>query len=120
GPSTGGAADGAAGRRERAEGGICAELLFAPGFASRFLEKIPEHDVYLAMVQAYNDWLVEYCSVAPDRLFGNALMPISGIDDAVAELERAQELGFKSVQLLNNPNGGGSPTPDDHRFWQKS
>jgi predicted TIM-barrel fold metal-dependent hydrolase len=120
GSRTDGAGDGAQRLREQDEDGLDAELLFAPVFASRFLEKIPEHDAYLAMVRAYNDWLVDYCSVAPDRLFGNALMPISGIDDAVAELERAHELGFKSVQLLNNPNGGGSPKPEDDRFWEKA
>ncbi|HEU5308036.1 MAG TPA: amidohydrolase family protein [Acidimicrobiia bacterium] len=120
GSRTDGAGDGAQRLREQDEDGIDAELLFAPVFASRFLEKIPEHDVYLAMVRAYNDWLVDYCSIAPDRLFGNALMPISGIDDAVAELERAHELGFKSVQLLNSPNGGGGPKPEDDRFWEKA
>ncbi len=80
-----------------------------PIFASRFLEKIPQHDAYLAMVQAYNDWLAEYCSIAPDRLIGNALMPVSGVDDAVAELERVHALGFKSVQLLNAPERWGRP-----------
>jgi hypothetical protein len=34
-----------------------------PVFASRFLEDL-DHGAYLAMVQAYNDWLVSYCSIA--------------------------------------------------------
>src|SRR6266516_1640058 len=96
------------------------ELLFVPVFASRFLEKVADHDAYLAMVRAYNDWLAHYCSVAPDRLIGNALMPISGIDDAIAELERAHAMGFKSVQLLNSPSGGNAPAPADDRFWEKA
>ena len=106
--------------REQDDDGIDAEVLFAPVFASRFIEKIPDRDAYLAMVQAYNDWLADYCSVAPDRLIGNALMPISGIDDAIAELERAKEIGFKSVQLLTVPNGGTGPKPEDDRFWEKA
>jgi predicted TIM-barrel fold metal-dependent hydrolase len=107
--------------QEQDEDGLDAELLFAPVFASRFIEKIPEREVYLAMVQAYNTWLAEeYTAPAPDRLIGNALMPISGIDDAVAELERAKQLGFKSVQLVNFPNGGSGPKPDDDRFWEKA
>jgi predicted TIM-barrel fold metal-dependent hydrolase len=120
GSRTDGAGDGAQRLREQDEDGLDAELLFVPVFASRFLEKIPDHDAYLAMVQAYNDWLADYSSIAPDRLIGNALMPISGIDDAVAELERAHRLGFKSVQLLNSPNGGNGPKPDDDRFWEKA
>jgi uncharacterized protein len=120
GSRTDGAGDGAQRLREQDEDGLDAELLFVPVFASRFLEKIPDHDAYLAMVQAYNDWLAEYCAIAPDRLIGNALMPISGIDDALAELERADAMGFKSVQLLNAPNGGGGPKPEDDRFWEKA
>ena len=120
GSRTDGAGDGAQRLREQDEDGLDAELLFVPVFASRFLEKIPDHDAYLAMVRAYNDWLADYCSIAPDRLIGNALMPISGIDDALAELERADAMGFKSVQLLNSPNGGNGPKPEDDRFWEKA
>ena len=110
GSRTDGAGDGAQRLREQDEDGLDAELLFVPVFASRFLEKIPDRDAYLAMVQAYNDWLSDdYCALAPDRLIGNALMPISGIDDAIAELERAHQSGFKTVQLLNSPNGGNGP-----------
>ena len=47
-------------------------------------------------------------------------MPVSGIDDAVAELERVHAMGFKSVQLLNSPNGGNAPKPEDDRFWEKA
>ena len=115
-----GAGDGKQRLREQDEDGLDAELLFAPIFASRFLEKIPDREVYLAMVRAYNDWLADYCSIAPDRLIGNALMPISGIDDAVGELERVHGLGFRSVHLLMQPNGGNNPTPDDDRFWEKA
>ncbi len=120
GSRTDGAGDGVQRLHEQDEDGIDAELLFVPVFASRFLEKIPDHDAYLAMVQAYNDWLADYCAVAPDRLIGNALMPISGIDDALAELERAHAMGFKSIQLLNSPNGGNGPKPEDDRFWEKA
>ena len=65
--------------------GIDAEVLFAPVFVARFIESIGDREVYRSIVQAYNTWLAEeYCAVAPDRLFGNALIPISGTDDAVA------------------------------------
>jgi len=107
--------------QEQDEDGLDAELLFVPVFASRFIERIPERDVYMSMVEAYNTWLAEdYCVPAPDRLIGNALMPVSGIDDAIGELERAHRMGFKSVQLINFPNGGSAPEPEDDRFWEKS
>jgi predicted TIM-barrel fold metal-dependent hydrolase len=120
GSRTDGAGDGTQRLREQDEDGIDAELLFAPIFASRFLENIPDKAVYLAMVQAYNTWLAEYMSVAPDRLIGNALMPVSGIEDALAELARVKDLGFRTVQLLQFPNGSGVPRPEDDRFWERS
>ena len=59
--------------------------------AARFIEKIPEREVYLAMVQAYNTWLAEdYTTPAPDRLIANALIPISGIDDAIVPLGQSE------------------------------
>ena len=68
-----GAGDGIQRLHEQDEDGLDAELLFAPIFASRFLEKIRERDVYLSMVQAYNTWLADdYCTPAPDRLIANA------------------------------------------------
>ena len=101
--------------------GIDAEVLFAPVFVARFIESISDKAVYLSIVQAYNTWLAtDYTSVAPDRLVANALMPISGIDDALAELKRAKELGFRTIQLLQFPNGSGAPKPEDDKFWALS
>ena len=117
-----GTGDGMQRLREQDEDGIDAELLFAPVFASRFLEKIPERDVYMSMVQAYNTWLVDdYCAPAPDRLIVNALMPISGIDDAIGELERADAVGLQDAcSWCSYPNGGSGPKPEDDRFWERS
>ena len=116
-----GTGDGVQRLQEQDEDGIDAEILFAPVFAARFIEKIPERDVYMSMIQAYNTWLSEdYTAPAPDRLIANALMPISGIDDAISELERVHEMGFRTVQLVNYPNGGGGPKDEDDRFWERS
>ncbi len=98
--------------------GIDAEVLYPPVYASRFIENIADRRVYLAIVQAYNDYLAEYCSVAPDRLIGNAVIPATGIEDAVAELKRCKELGLSSVSPGKFPNGSGSPKPEDDKFWE--
>lgn len=106
--------------REQDEDGVDAEVLFPPVFATRFIEGITDHDAYLSIVQAYNTFLAEdYCSVAPDRLIGVAFMPVSGIDDAVAELERVQRLGLRAVMLQQFPNGTGKLAPEDDRFFAK-
>ena len=105
--------------REQDLDGVDAEVLYPPVFATRFIEGIADKRAYLSMVQAYNTFLgQEYCAVAPDRLIGNGVIPITGIDDAVAEMKRCQELGLRSVSLHEFPNGGGGPAPEDDRFWE--
>ena len=105
--------------REQDEDGIDAEVLYPPVFISRFIEHIGDREGYLAMVRAYNDFLAEdYCSVAPDRLIGNAVIPATGVDDALAELKRVRDLGLRSVALGPFPNGSGTPSREDDRFWE--
>jgi predicted TIM-barrel fold metal-dependent hydrolase len=114
-----GAGDAAQRLREQDEDGIDAEVLYPPVFASRFIEGIADKAVYLSLVQAYNTFLAQdYCSVAPDRLIGCAVVPVSGIDDAVGELKRIHSLGLKAVAIHQFPNGGGAPKPEDDRFWE--
>lgn len=104
--------------REQDEDGIDAEVLFPPVFATRFLEGIKDREVYCAMIRAYNTWLAQdYCSVAPDRLIGNSVTPISTLDDAIAELRHAHELGLRSVAFYQFPNGTGFSQPEDDKFW---
>jgi predicted TIM-barrel fold metal-dependent hydrolase len=104
--------------REQDQDGLDAEVLFPPVFISRFIENIEDREAYVAMVRAYNDFLVQdYCSVAPDRLLGNALIPSSGLEDAMAELKRVKELGARSVYLSSFPTGTAEPSPEDDVFW---
>ncbi|MGE0387661.1 MAG: amidohydrolase family protein [Gammaproteobacteria bacterium] len=104
--------------REQDADGIDAEVLYPPVFISRFIENIADREAYLAMVRAYNDYVAEdWSAVAPDRLICNAVIPSTGVDDAIAELRRAQRIGLKSVCLGPFPNGGGAPAPEDDRFW---
>ncbi|MBO3747347.1 amidohydrolase family protein [Streptosporangiaceae bacterium NEAU-GS5] len=107
--------------REQDDDGIDAEVLFPPVFISRFIENISDREAYLAMVRAYNDFLAEdYCPVAPDRLLATALIPVTGIGDAVAELERVHGLGLPAVCLAHFPNGSLAPADEDLIFWEKA
>ncbi len=116
-----GAGDGAQRLREQDEDGIDAEVLFPPVFASRMIESISDKDAYRALVRAYNTFLAEdYCSVAPDRLIGNAVMPVTGLEHALAELEYVAAAGLHSVSFHQFPNGGGFAKPEDDEFWKRS
>ncbi len=115
-PGTG---DAAQRLREQDLDGVDAEVLYPPVFISRFIENIEDREAYVAMVRAYNDFLAEdYCAVAPDRLIGNAIIPSSGIEDAIGELKRAKSIGLRSVTMASFPNGSGSPAPEDDAFWE--
>jgi predicted TIM-barrel fold metal-dependent hydrolase len=113
-----GTGDAAQRLREQDFDGIDAEVLYPPVFISRYIENISDKDAYLAMVRAYNTFLAEdYCSVAPDRLIGNAVIPTTGTEDAIAEMKRVKSLGLRSICLAGFPAGEGSPSADDDVFW---
>ena len=57
-----------------------------------------------AISRAYNNWLAEFCSYAPARMYGAALLAAQDVKAAVAEVRRAKQgLGFKAVFLRPNP-----------------
>jgi predicted TIM-barrel fold metal-dependent hydrolase len=100
--------------------GVDAAVLF-PSYVmggSRVYSRDPA--VQAACTEAYNNWHSDFCSYDPDRLWGLAMIPMTGVDDAVRELKRARELaGIRGVLLTAWPNGSIA-SPDhvvDDRFW---
>jgi predicted TIM-barrel fold metal-dependent hydrolase len=60
-----------------------------------------------ALCRAYNNWLHDYCSIAPDRMLGMALLPLQDPALAEKELRRAVcELGLAGVFWRPNPHFG--------------
>jgi uncharacterized protein len=79
----------------------------------------PDRDFSVELVRAYNDWLSEYCSFAPDRLFGLALLPNRGVKEALGEYERVIDRpGIAGVAINAYPHGGTSLTPEDDPLWR--
>src|SRR5262249_22638602 len=62
----------------------------------------------------------DFCSVAPDRLIGCGIVPETGVDDAVEEMQRCSRMGLPAICLNKWPNGSDDPSPDDDRFWAES
>jgi uncharacterized protein len=69
-------------------------------------------DTNAALSTAYNDWLAEYCSAAPQRLAGVAVLPQHDPAAAAAELERAV-VHHRFVGGVLRPNRIGGRTIDD-------
>jgi len=68
-------------------------------------------------VRAYNEWLAEFCQDSDGRLIGLGIMPTTGIEDSLAELEWSLKQGHKGVIISAFPNGSLDPQPEDDRFW---
>jgi predicted TIM-barrel fold metal-dependent hydrolase len=77
---------------EMAADGVSAEVLY-PSFG---LDLFGMKDAALqeACFRVYNDWIAEYCSAAPERLFGIPMISAFDINHAVAELERCRAAGL--------------------------
>jgi predicted TIM-barrel fold metal-dependent hydrolase len=71
-----------------------------------------------ACFRVYNDWIVEYCSVAPDRLYDVACIPTYDIDHGVAKLERCRKAGLLRATVWQAPPPEPSFATDHYeRLW---
>jgi uncharacterized protein len=53
-----------------------------------------------AIARAYNDWMRDFCAVAPARMFGAGMVAPHDVDGAVLEARRCvEDLGFKAIFL---------------------
>jgi predicted TIM-barrel fold metal-dependent hydrolase len=104
---------------EQDQDGIDAEVMFSR--VRGFIRRVKDDAGYLALNRAYNEYLAEeYAAAAPDRLIPMGVIPTTGVDDAVSEMEYCKKVGFKGVLLDKFPSGKGYPTPEDDRFWAAS
>src|SRR3954471_14634776 len=60
-------------------------------------------DVMTASACAYNDWLSDFCSHDTNRLKGIAMVNVDDVDEGVAELTRARELGLAGAMITIAP-----------------
>ncbi len=59
-----------------------------------------EPEFATAIARAYNDWLHDYCQLAPDRIYGAAMVAPHDIAGAADETRRCvEEYGFKAIYL---------------------
>jgi len=101
--------------KEQDMDGVDAEVLFPGNVGPSYWRGIKNDDAFRAMFRAYNDWLAEeYCSCNPDRLIGVGVIPMTNVDDAVAELEHCKKLGLKAIAPPPGPsfNYARRPSPE--------
>jgi predicted TIM-barrel fold metal-dependent hydrolase len=64
---------------------------------------IPATDVVTASMNAYNDWIAEFCSEDTSRLKGVAMVNVDDPDDGARELARCRELGLCGALITVAP-----------------
>ncbi|HWU25325.1 MAG TPA: amidohydrolase family protein [Rhizomicrobium sp.] len=105
--------------QEQIEGQLDGEFFYgSPGLWGA-IKAMPDKELVCACFRAFNDWMAEFCSYNPARMFGLGMIPTTGIDDALAELRRGIcELNLHGMVLESYPNGSLlEPAPEDDRFW---
>ena len=102
--------------REMETDGVSAEVLYP----TYLLEHFGMDDARLQEVcfRAYNDWLIEYCQVAPKRLIGIGAVSVYDIDRAIKELERCKKAGLRGAIIWQAPHPD-LPFRSEHydKFW---
>jgi predicted TIM-barrel fold metal-dependent hydrolase len=94
--------------------GVSGQLCF-PNYARfaghRFYLDVDDHDLGLACLRTYNDYLLdEWCATDRSRLFGAAILPLHDVDLAVAELQRVLAKGVAAIAFSENPTVLGLPS----------
>lgn len=72
-----------------------------------FMGGVEDAALAAAIARAYNDWLTDYCSAAPERLFAAAMVPLQDVELAAQEIGRVGARDcFRAVFVRPNPYAG--------------
>lgn len=61
--------------------------------------RLDDRELEEACIRVYNDWTIEFCSVAPERFWGLAMISPWDIDKAIQEMERCKKEGLRGVEI---------------------
>jgi predicted TIM-barrel fold metal-dependent hydrolase len=98
--------------------GIWAQVLYpnVAGFGGGNFTNVTEPELMLACVQAYNDFLSEYASIAPDRFLPVMSLPFWDLELTMKEMRRAADNGHRGIIFSGVPEAWGQPHLTD-RYW---
>jgi len=102
--------------KDMAIDGMSAEVLYPT--LGNSIYRLKDVELIEACACAYNDWMAEYCSAAPDRLWGQAMIPLFNIDYAIKELDRSKKAGMVGATIwLAPPDELPFHRPHYEKFW---
>lgn len=101
---------------DMARDGVAAEVIYPSVALQAF--RVRDAALQAECFRIYNDWLAAFCSAAPDRLFGVALLSLFDVTAATRELERVAQLGLRGAMVWAAPPMGDSyARPAYDPFW---
>jgi len=101
--------------------GVKMEVLYPSMTRNFYTLNEKDADLQKAGLKAYNDWIFEYCSTAPDRLLPLCLLSGLDVDWSVGEMERCAKLGHKGVVIPSGlPEEMSYADPEFERLWAAS
>ncbi|MSQ24114.1 MAG: amidohydrolase [Chloroflexi bacterium] len=80
--------------------------------------RLDDLELQEACIRVYNDYVIEQCSVAPERLWGLAMIPLGRIDHAIQELERCKKAGLRGAEIpVGQPLDNSYSSERYGKFW---
>lgn len=96
--------------------GICGEVMYPS--LNLFTFAIKDRDVVSAVFERHNDWVLDYCSAAPERLLGIGCLGLPDVEVALAEIKRAATKGVRGFAIPSHaPVDKPYNHPDYDPFW---
>jgi uncharacterized protein len=91
--------------------GIWAQVLYpnVAGFGAGRLLTLQQPDLMIACVRAYNDFLSDWASIAPDRFVAVSALPMWDIQLSIREMQRCAEAGHRGVIMTGEPTNWNLP-----------
>jgi predicted TIM-barrel fold metal-dependent hydrolase len=113
-----GSYDASARLRYMDEIGCAAQVLYpnVGGFGSQFFLRLPDAELKLACVRAYNDFQLDWISPDPSRFVAVMATPFWDVPAAVKEIERCAKLGHRGILFTASPQDFGLPYLAD-KHW---
>jgi predicted TIM-barrel fold metal-dependent hydrolase len=95
--------------------GVAAEVIYPS--VGMLLCNDPDIDYQHACFEAYNQWIAEFCSTAPQRLIGMGQTALRTPAEGIADLEAIKALGLRGVMLPGLPPNADYDDPMYDEFW---
>ena len=88
--------------RDQDTDGVAAEILF-PNYGMA-LFGIDDIETQQESFKLYNDWMHDFCSADPKRLYGAPLVSVYDIKAGIKEMQRGHDMGLKGAMVWQVPD----------------